>query len=237
VARISTSRADRVTTGLAVAAIATAGTVIVSEIARNVRRRLRAETDGHPTQATMGQAATAAGRGAQDTLAVAFEGFAATPHSERVLINLLTGFTGAFALMRLSAFGIRSGWWPFGNTRVAGRHIHHFIPGILTAFGAGTAALVSDSPSLERALAVPFGAGLGMTFDEAALLLELRDVYWTREGLLSVQMSLGILAILGAAVISLRIIGRGEQRAISSGVIPVPYGEGWALSPITPGPH
>ncbi len=31
-----------------------------------------------------------------------------------------------------------------------------------------------------------------MTFDEAALLLDLRDVYWTREGILSVQVSLGV---------------------------------------------
>jgi hypothetical protein len=168
---------------------------------------------------------------------VAVEGYSATPHHERVLINLLTGFTGAFALMRISALGIRGGWWPVGNTRVAGRHIHHFVPGILTAFGTGTVAMVTDSAPLERALAIPFGAGLGMTFDEAALLLEMRDVYWSREGLLSVQLSFGILAILGAAVISLRIIGRGERRAISAGAIPAPYGEGWSVSPIAPGPH
>jgi hypothetical protein len=97
--------------------------------------------------------------------------------------------------------------------------------------------MVTDSAPLERALAIPFGAGLGMTFDEAALLLEMRDVYWSREGLLSVQLSFGILAILGAAVISLRIIGRGERRAISAGAIPAPYGEGWSVSPIAPGPH
>lgn len=230
-------KGDRVTTALALAALATAGTVITTEVLRNVRRRLRAETKGHPAQATVSQAASAAGRGAQDTLAVALEGYSATPHHERVLINLLSGFTGAFALMRLSTHGIRRGWWPLGDARVAGRHIHHFVPGILTAFGTATAALVTDSPALERALAVPFGAGLGMTFDEAALLLEMRDVYWTREGLLSVQVSLGILAILGGAIISLRIIGRGERRAISSGVIPTPYGEGWSVSPIAPGFH
>ena len=51
--------------------------------------------------------------------------------------------------------------------------------------------LITQSERLEQALAVPFGAGIGMTFDEAALLLELRDVYWSREGVLSVQLSLG----------------------------------------------
>ena len=44
---------------------------------------------------------------------------------------------------------------------------------------------------------MPFGAGIGMTFDEAALLLDLRDVYWTREGVLSVQLSLGLAGMLG----------------------------------------
>ena len=47
------------------------------------------------------------------------------------------------------------------------------------------------------------GAGIGLTFDEAALLLDLRDVYWTREGLLSVQLSLGATAILSIAILTL----------------------------------
>ena len=46
------------------------------------------------------------------------------------------------------------------------------------------------------------GAGIGLTFDEAALLLDLRDVYWTREGLLSVQLSLGATAILSIAILT-----------------------------------
>ena len=93
---------------------------------------------------------------------------------------------------------------------VRGRHIHHFVPGILLAFGSGTAALVSDDDDLEQPLAVPMGAGIGLTFDEAALLLDLRDVYWTREGLLSVQLCLGATAILSIAIITLRMLRRGE---------------------------
>jgi hypothetical protein len=30
---------------------------------------------------------------------------------------------------------------------------------------------------------LPFGVGMGLTLDESALLLELEDVYWSREGL------------------------------------------------------
>jgi hypothetical protein len=59
---------------------------------------------------------------------------------------------------------------------------------------------------------VPLGVGIGLTFDEAALLLDLRDVYWTREGLLSVQLSLGAAATLSAAIIALRMLRRGEAQ-------------------------
>ena len=107
------------------------------------------------------------------------------------LFNLLSGFVLGFALMRLSTAGIRGGWWPFGNVRLGGRHIHHFVPGIVIAFGCGAVGLVTDNARLERALAAPFGAGIGLTFDEAALLLDFRDVYWTPEGVLSVQLSCG----------------------------------------------
>ncbi len=64
------------------------------------------------------------------------------------------------------------------------------------------------------------GAGIGLTFDEAALLLDLRDVYWTREGLLSVQLSLGATAILSIAILTLRMLRRGERRQEEAGLIP-----------------
>ena len=64
------------------------------------------------------------------------------------------------------------------------------------------------------------GAGIGLTFDEAALLLDLRDVYWTREGLLSVQLSLGATAILSIAILTQRMLRRGERRQEQEGLIP-----------------
>ena len=64
-----------------------------------------------------------------------------------------------------------------------------------------------------------------MTFDEAALLLELDDVYWTREGLLSIQLSLGIAGVLGAAIIALRMLREGERESEQAGLIPDETGE------------
>ena len=142
-----------------------------------------------------------------------------------MLFNILAGFTGAFALVRLSTWGIRTGWWPFENVRVGGRHVHHFIPGILLAFGSGGAALVARDEGLSMTLAIPFGAGIGLTFDEAALLLELDDVYWTPEGLLSVQVSLGATAVLSTAILALRMLRRGEAVSEEAGLIPDETGE------------
>jgi hypothetical protein len=157
---------------------------------------------------------------ALDTVSVAVSGYAAAPRSEAVLFNLLSGFLGAFALVRISTWGIRDRWWPFQEVHVGGRHIHHFVPGIVLAFAAGTAALLTENEALEDRLAVPLGVGMGLTFDEAALLLDLRDVYWTREGLLSVQLSLGATAILSIAILTRRMLRRGERRQEQAGQIP-----------------
>ncbi len=162
----------------------------------------------------------AAPSAALDTVGVAARGYETAPRSETVLFNLLAGFLGSFALVRLSTWGIRDQWWPLHNVRIGGRHIHHFVPGILIAFASGTAALLTEDNALEDRLAVPMGIGMGLTFDESALLLDLRDVYWSREGLLSVQLSLGATAILSIAILTQRMLRRGERRQEEAGLIP-----------------
>ena len=206
-------RSEQITAGLAVVAFASAGTVLAGQFARMLRRRAGSSADGDGVV----EAAPAA---ALDTVGVAVQGYAATPRSEAVLFNLLAGFLGAFGFVRLSTYGIRGGWWPLGNTSVGGRHIHHFVPGIMISFTSGTVALLTDNDKLEYRLAVPMGIGMGLTFDEAALLLDLRDVYWTRQGLLSVQLSLGLSAILGSAILLMRMLQRGELRQEAAGAIP-----------------
>ncbi len=216
--------ADRLTLGLAGVAVATAGSVVAGELLRLARRRSDEAGSSAGVLDGAEQAIAVAGGAAQDTVAVAIEGYDATPRHETVLFNILAGFLGGVVVMRVSTHGIRGGWWPLGNVEVGGRHIHHFIPGILLAFGSGAAGLITESRALETTLAVPFGAGIGLTFDESALLLQLEDVYWTREGLLSVQLSLGVAALLGATIIALRMLRRGEPRAAARGLIPEPAG-------------
>jgi hypothetical protein len=211
--RLGWARSERATVGLAAVGLGAAGAVLIDQFRRMLGRR----TPEHPDPEVLLESAPAA---AADTVGVAVRGYAETPRSETVLFNLLAGFLGSFALVRLSTWGIRDSWGPFRNVRIGDRHIHHFVPGIIIAFTAGTAALLTDNDRLEQHLAVPMGAGIGLTFDEAALLLDLRDVYWTREGLLSVQLSLGATAILSIAILTQRMLRRGELRQEQEGLIP-----------------
>jgi len=199
--------------GLAALALGGAGVVIFGQFGRMLRRRAQLHRYGEGLIETAPAAAL-------DTVGVAVRGYAATPRSETVLFNLLAGFLGSFALVRITTWGIRDEWGPFRNVNVGGRHIHHFVPGILLAFASGTAALLTEDEELEELLAAPLGAGMGLTFDEAALLLDLRDVYWTREGLLSVQLSLGAMAILSIAILTQRMLRRGERRQEQEGLLP-----------------
>jgi len=79
------------------------------------------------------------------------------------------------------------------------------------AFLAGGGAIVTRNEDLEPKLAVAFGVGMGLTLDESALLLELDDVYWSREGVLSVEIALAVLALLSSMFLAARLLRRGEE--------------------------
>ncbi len=214
------------TAALAVGTIAIAALVVGAQYSRLLSRRTHSEdTEG------LIESAPAA---AVDTVGVAVEGYSATPNRELVLFNLLAGFLGSFALVRLTTWSIREDWGPFRNVSVAGRHIHHFVPGILIGFTSGVLALLLSGDKADRRIARSLGVGMGLTFDEAALLLEMQDVYWSRQGLLSVQITLGTGATLGAAVLTMRILGRGEARQEDAGQIPEADDQ---MNTVVPWPH
>jgi hypothetical protein len=144
---------------------------------------------------------------------VARAGYREVSTRENSTFNLLTSFAGTFILVRSVTYALRGRTTvgPFRNVRVGRRHIHHFVPGIVIAFAAGAGAILTRDERLEPWLAVPFGVGMGLTLDESALLLDLEDVYWSREGLLSVQITLAVIAMLGALALGLRLLWRGEQ--------------------------
>jgi hypothetical protein len=186
-------------------ALGTVGAVAAGEVGRLWRRRVVAGDSSTPGVIQEGA------RAALDTVDVARIGYREATTGETVLFNLLSAFVISSSTVRLTTFGVRRGVPLLFNVRIGRRHIHHFVPGIVVAFAAGTAALFASDGRLRETLAIPLGAGIGLTFDESALLLELEDVYWTREGLVGVQITLATASLLAAAFLAMRILRRGER--------------------------
>ena len=117
-----------------------------------------------------------------------------------------TSFLVTFGFIRTSAHMIRAQvkWWP-GNVEVGGTHIHHLVWGILLLLICGYVgiAIAPDSPWREI-VAVLFGIGTGLTLDEFALWLNLKDVYWESEGRKSIDAVIIAAAVSGVLLISLR---------------------------------
>ena len=110
-------------------------------------------------------------------------------------------FLGTFAFIRTSAHMIRAqvSWWP-GNVEVGGTHIHHLVWGILLLMIAGWVGIVvAPEPPGREIVAAVFGIGIGLTLDEFALWLELKDVYWSADGRKSIDAVIvaGIIASFG----------------------------------------
>jgi hypothetical protein len=106
---------------------------------------------------------------------------------KEALFLLFISFLVAFALARLYTRQARIRGW--GSASVGGVHVHHSVPGLIVAFGAGLLAFTpwgANSPARE-VLAVAFGAGAALVLDEWALIFHLEDVYWTNEGRSSVD--------------------------------------------------
>ena len=117
-------------------------------------------------------------------------------------------FYVTFAAVRGITHAIRAGVGPFHDVAEGGVHIHHLVWGILLLLGVGYLWLLQigagdagESRPLSRLTAVLYGIGAALTLDEFALWLDLRDVYWAREGRESVDAVLLFGALLSAALL------------------------------------
>jgi hypothetical protein len=117
---------------------------------------------------------------------------------------MFLGILVTFLITRTVTRLIRSGSGGgagLGNVTLAGNHVHHQVFGILIIIGAGI-ILVSQTPwgaALDAAAAL-FGVGVGLTVDEFALWLHLKDVYWAKQGRQSVDAIFCVLVITGALI-------------------------------------
>ena len=112
----------------------------------------------------------------------------------RRLFVASVSFFLTFATVRGMVFCITHNIPPFHYVIVEGRHIHHLVFGILILLLVGYGWLCevgngSDSSSIlaSRAMALLYGLGAALTLDEFALWLNLKDVYFVREGRSSID--------------------------------------------------
>jgi hypothetical protein len=112
-------------------------------------------------------------------------------------------FLLSFGFIRTSAHLIRAqvSWWP-GNVEVGGTHIHHLVWGILLLLVMGWAMIAFDPGSpWHEIIAVLFGVGAGLTLDEFALWLNLKDVYWSEKGRRSIDAVIVAATVAGMVLV------------------------------------
>lgn len=144
---------------------------------------------------------------------ILLEGYRVSSTRENVLVNMVTSFLVTFGITRGITHTIRArgGIGPIKDIKTAGgRHIHHFIPGAVISLAAGGVAIAIRPEGPDRYLAIPFGTGIALVLDEAALLLELEDVYWTEAGAMSVRLAFTVLGLLGAIAYAIQVRRAGQ---------------------------
>ncbi len=121
------------------------------------------------------------------------------PRREHLFLASLCFFL-TFAVTRLCTHRFR------GDLRVhalilAGVHVHHLVAGIAFLLAAGYLWIAQPRdaagfPRLARFTTILYAVGAALTLDEFALWLQLRDVYWQREG----RASIDAVVLFGALV-------------------------------------
>ena len=128
------------------------------------------------------------------------------PCQRSALISWLA-FAATFATVRGVTYSIRAGRGPFRNLSLGGEHLHHYLWGIGLLAGVGAIAVRGDERLRQHpVVAVSYGSGLALIVDEFALLLDLRDVYWARQGRISVDLGIGGVAVAGSYFASLPVL-------------------------------
>jgi hypothetical protein len=112
---------------------------------------------------------------------------------ERLFLASVGFFTAAFVVRGIT-LAIHYNIGPLHDVSLHGRHIHHLVWGIALLLSIGYAWLLQVGTGgarsniwTARLTCMLYGVGAALTLDEFALWLNLRDVYWEREGRESVE--------------------------------------------------
>jgi hypothetical protein len=146
---------------------------------------------------------------------------------------ILIAFAFSFAFIRTSTHMIRAqvSWWPGNVETKSGMHIHHLVWGILLLMVMGYLGIATAIPDpWFELVAIGFGIGMGLTLDEFALWLNLEDVYWEKQGRLSIDAVVVTMVLLFVTLLGLRFwIDVYDAVLVLTGA---PRGNEWVAIPI-----
>ncbi|HEX5116734.1 MAG TPA: hypothetical protein VFW65_16185 [Pseudonocardiaceae bacterium] len=119
--------------------------------------------------------------------------------TQRSVLVSWAAFTGTFGVTRAITYSLhRAGAGTAGGITIRGRHIHHYNFGIALLAAVGAVAVRGDDEArLHPAVATAYGGGIALIVDELALLVDLQDVYWARDGRRSVDVAVGLIGLTG----------------------------------------
>jgi hypothetical protein len=113
---------------------------------------------------------------------------------------VLASFLLTFMAARVLVYLIMARRLPDLFVHVGGTHIHHFNFGILLLCGVGAYLLFADGSDRRRGqMAILYGIGLALTFDEFGMWLHLGGGYWQRASWDAMCVLGGVLALIAAA--------------------------------------
>ncbi|WP_194893252.1 hypothetical protein [Catenulispora pinisilvae] len=132
--------------------------------------------------------------------------------TRRGIVLAWWAFTVTFGGLRLLTWAIHVHVGGFGNVTAGSVHIHHYLWGILILICVAAAGVIERSPQWHAWMGLFFGIGLALVVDEAALLIELKDVYWTGAGGVSVAIALILIGLAGSILALMWVRGIEEEK-------------------------
>jgi len=126
------------------------------------------------------------------------------------ILGLLLTFVGIRVNTRLIRAQVS--WWFHDIESDGGLHVHHMVIGVILMVTTGLLMIALLPTGLWlQLIALFFGGGVALTLDEFALILRLQDVYWTKEGRLSVDAVVVVLCVAVLLLLGFRpLVSEGD---------------------------
>jgi uncharacterized membrane protein len=130
-----------------------------------------------------------------------------SPRRDRSVFAMIGFVVGVIVTRVITTVLHYRGAGPGGGIVIRGVHIHHMVFGIILMLVTGYAWLLLFAVDHEngrrssRVAAILYGLSAALVLDEFALWLNLRDVYWQRQGRESVDALAAFAALLALALL------------------------------------